>query len=502
MALEEHLRDCGAASEVAVDLKRRVGAEEVGVGAAVVAVDGCGFDQLKQVAEEAQGVVPVAEAGLEVDFPCDGPAGAFVAAALQSLARGRGEVGSSSRRDLVAGMKGEKMRAVAVLGIQFFVVLGPFQKPSVFSYGHPGQPEPSGFHFVGKFAVAFEGGSGIACGAEKQVEDLAVHAASCTQHACFPVGEPVGIFRRSGGTDDEAAFVVLDEEVEVEAAGFHEDGINALQEGAVAAVIVTVPEMEGEPAASHEPVGCGEVAVGRTGVGPDVGVVVGDEPPAPIHDPRGFFARFDEAFDQVEEGFVALGEVGDFGRPVIHFRVDVDGVFGTPCWLEVLVPDALEIRGEATGAAARDEQVAPEVKIQRGEPRIVRASVESLETFVGRDRGCFVTAELQPAAVEEGVVIGDVVFQQAAPALLHCGGGMFRRVCFGVGLAESGGGGKDEGDGVGVLDDKGFSDGAEGAAFCRGAEAEGEAHAVFAAGAAPGQQAVAVHAPHSVCVAR
>ncbi len=72
VALEQHLRDAGRAAEVAVNLKRRMGVEEVRER-----VPGQRFD------EHLVRVIAVEEARPEIDFPRLAPAGAPVAAKEQ-----------------------------------------------------------------------------------------------------------------------------------------------------------------------------------------------------------------------------------------------------------------------------------------------------------------------------------------------------------------------------------------------------------------------------------
>ena len=123
------------------------------------------------------------------------------------------------------------------------------------------------------------------------------------------------------------------------------------------------PEMEGEPGPAHQPVGGAHVAVGRAGIGPDVGVVVDDEAAAAIHFLRGGSSGFREALKQVEERRVAIAETTNFGGPIVHLRVDVDRVFCPPSWSEILIPEALEVGGETAGTAGGDQEVASVVKI-------------------------------------------------------------------------------------------------------------------------------------------
>ena len=85
--LHEHLRDAGGHAEVAVDLERRVGVEEVGVDAAPArVVRARRVDEAEQVADQPVRPVPVAEASPQVHLPGHRPAGAVVAPQLERAA--------------------------------------------------------------------------------------------------------------------------------------------------------------------------------------------------------------------------------------------------------------------------------------------------------------------------------------------------------------------------------------------------------------------------------
>ena len=66
----------------------------------------------------------------------------------------------------------------------------------------------------------------------------------------------------------------------------------------------------------------------------------------------------------VEKRQVHLGQVAHLRAPVVHFRVDVDGVLAVPRRVEIVVPNALQIRRQRAGTRASREQIAPEGKIQ------------------------------------------------------------------------------------------------------------------------------------------
>ena len=98
-ALHQHLGDAGGEREVAVDLERRMGVEQVRVDPAARAVARARVvaDRPQQVLHQDVGVVAVLEACPEVDLPAERPAGAVVAADLEGALR-RGEKLRESRR--------------------------------------------------------------------------------------------------------------------------------------------------------------------------------------------------------------------------------------------------------------------------------------------------------------------------------------------------------------------------------------------------------------------
>ncbi len=92
-ALQQHFRNAGGRAEVAVNLERRMGIEQVGVGAAARAVVGpLIIDQAELARQQLQGAVAVPEAGPLVDLPAQAPAGSVVAARFQAPAAGLGQL--------------------------------------------------------------------------------------------------------------------------------------------------------------------------------------------------------------------------------------------------------------------------------------------------------------------------------------------------------------------------------------------------------------------------
>ena len=140
--------------------------------------------------------------------------------------------------------------------------------------------------------------------------------------------------------------------------------------------------MGAEPRCTHRPEGRGNVAVLRVGVAPQIGVVVGDEAAAVIQLSRGALAVRHHAGQQGKQRFLALRQAADVGGPVVHLGVDVDRILGVPRWEERVVPDALQIGGQAARAAGRKQKPPPVLEVQRVQPRVGLCS-GAPQAFVG-----------------------------------------------------------------------------------------------------------------------
>ena len=92
-------------------------------------------------------------------------------------------------------------------------------------------------------------------------------------------------------------------------------------------------EMLAQPHAGHGAVGPDGTALAevadRVAECPDVGVVVDAPPAAVVAMPGRHCARLGQVTDEAQQGFVALGEVGGLGGPIIG-RISGGGA---PLWL-------------------------------------------------------------------------------------------------------------------------------------------------------------------------
>ena len=285
----------------------------------------------------------------------------------------------------------------------------------------------------------------------------------------------------------------LDEGVEEELRRAFHGRIDLRQIFFVASKEVMFPQILAEPCAAQRPQ-AGIRPVNRRGRAPQVGVVVSHPAAGVVIHLGRAGAGLRQVHDHRGQRRDAFGKVRNLRGPVIHLRVDVDGVFAAPRRVHGIVPDALEIRGLAARTRAGDEQVARELEIQRGELRVV-ALGEMRDALVGRQLHGVRLAQVEFHAAEPFLVFGHMRLEQAGEGFPPGGGNLF--LGDGLGIAAdilvifiTGGGGDEQGGGVC-------------AGECQAAHAPGEfpapgqdAHARLKFQSAPDALRVAVDAAH------
>jgi hypothetical protein len=82
-----------------------------------------------------------------------------------------------------------------------------------------------------------------------------------------------------------------------------------------------------------------------------------DEPARAVNVARRRAAGGAQALDQIEQRSVALRQVRRLRQPVNHLGVDVEMPAAEPGWVEVLVPDALQVGRQAGRDPGREEPI-------------------------------------------------------------------------------------------------------------------------------------------------
>src|SRR5687768_14333614 len=115
---------------------------------------------------------------------------------------------------------------------------------------------------------------------------------------------------------------------------------------------------------------------------PDVADVMGHETVGAVVYARCLPARLTKRLEIVKERLMQLGEIGHFGRPVVHLKIDIEVIVAVPRREHTVVPETLQIRWKTAGTAARNQQVAAKLKIQRLEAEIDFTTLDALQPLI------------------------------------------------------------------------------------------------------------------------
>ena len=386
VALQEHLCNACCATEVAVDLERRMGVEEVRIGAAVgillyAAVVG---QQVEHVGDDLQGVVAIEHTRPEVYLPAQAPARGHIATLGERGGSCGKEFGMGVGRDLIGGVKAVEMRDVAVVVLGVVGIDEPLLQLSVLPYLHwwqgcqglvdtaieLGIPQAKGFH-------------GLLQLGENIKDNLVVHGGAGGDGGAGAGGSVLGRCRGHG--HQPAVLGMTLHIIEQKSCGALEYGKVSAQESLVASEEIVLPEVSREPCSArgeHAPL----CAIDGPCYAPDVGVVVRHPPAAAVHLTCRQRPCLTEVAYEREERFGRVAEVAYLRDPVVHLGIDVDGVFAVPHGRYFIVPHALEVCGLSAGLRGADEEVAAVLEHKRGHVGIV-AFGESCQTLVGGQCG-------------------------------------------------------------------------------------------------------------------
>ncbi len=425
LALQQHLRDAGGAAEVAVDLERGMRVEQVGVRAASRVLLLARRRHVVQVRpQHAVRVIAVEEAGPEPDLPRLAPAGAAISPEFERSPHGGREIGRVDGIDLVVGEQPDEVRHVAMLRILVVPVLVPLLEIAAAADLVRRHPVERRLHARAEVGVDPERGRGFDDVQEQAAHEGEVAGRHDRHRAHVAARGLVEVFGRGGGRRDQAAVRPFDQPVQGELRGaLHQRIAGVAQPGPVSAEQVVLPGMEAQPDPSHRPVRPHRVALTevayRVAHRPDVGVVVGGPASGPVEVARRHRARLRDVPEEPEQRLVALGQIRRLRRPVVHLGVDVDRVVAAPRRPHVRVPDALQVERGRTRPGAADEQVAPELEVERLEAGVGCAGRVAAQADVGRGAVFGPAPEIQRHAVEERADVPLVLVPQAGerPAL-------------------------------------------------------------------------------------
>ena len=142
--------------------------------------------------------------------------------------------------------------------------------------------------------------------------------------------------------------------------------------------------MGGEPGTAirkHAPLR----SIHRTRYAPDIGIMMSHPATATIHFPSRLCSRYAQILNQRIQRLRGIGEIRYLGRPVVHLRIDVDGVFAVPRRISAVIPNTLQVCRLSTRLGRGNEQIAT-IVIHQCYHRHILAARKFLQTLVGRQR--------------------------------------------------------------------------------------------------------------------
>ena len=114
-----------------------------------------------------------------------------------------------------------------------------------------------------------------------------------------------------------------------------------------------------------------ESTINRSGCTPDIGIVMRHPASCTIHFFCCLLPGNRHLFYHLQKWFMQFRKICFFCRPIIHFRIDVDGVLAIPWRTQFIVPDSLQVGRLTTGLRRRNQQVTAILIIKRDKLRII-----------------------------------------------------------------------------------------------------------------------------------
>ena len=168
--------------------------------------------------------------------------------------------------------------------------------------------------------------------------------------------------------------------------------------------------MGGEPGSAvgeHAPLR----TIHRTCYAPDICIMMCHPTTTTIHFPSRQCSRYAQILNQRIQRFRGVTEIRYLGRPVVHLRIDVDGIFTVPRRIFAVVPNTLQVCSLSTRLGRGDEQIATIVIHQRYHRHILAAS-KFLQTLVGRQQSIGISWQSQGRSSELLLVSLHMAFLQ------------------------------------------------------------------------------------------
>ena len=204
--------------------------------------------------------------------------------------------------------------------------------------------------------------------------------------------------------------------------------------------------------------------------------MVGNEAARAVVISRGLSASHAKVVEQVPQRLLHLGQIRHVCRPVVHLDVDVDVVVGVPRRGDLVVPNALQIRGHRVRPRRSHQQVAAELKVGCQKVWIGPARTDGPQARIDGILALLLPAQFERDAIENRTVIRHMRIAECGETgvrrCLEPSGRLAARLVSSVIC----GGGEDQSDCIGRADSQGLAVGPHRAALGVGSQPRFETH--------------------------
>ena len=126
----------------------------------------------------------------------------------------------------------------------------------------------------------------------------------------------------------------------------------------------------------------------RTTSTPQIRIVMSHPATCSVNSFSSFLAIYTQIAHHIKKRLVVFRQVCYFGRPVIHFRININRIFTIPRSIYAIAPQALQIGGLSTGLRRRNKQITTILKHQCYKVQVF-SFTKSYNPFISLQRRCF-----------------------------------------------------------------------------------------------------------------
>ena len=338
MALQEHFRHTRRGPEVAVYLERRMRVKHIRISPPLREIPGylIGRKKPQHIADEPEGMITIKHARPKINFPTYTPSCSFIPSLFKRTPRCLKQFRMKERRNLVTRIQAIKVGDMTVLVLRIVDILKPLLQLSMPSDLHGRQAVD---HLLQRVTERFRITSDPCCLqriAERVEHNLVVHRAARRHRP---------VFRRQRRCHHHPTVLgMLHQEIKEKPCRPFQNRIITFQKRPVARKEIMLPQMLCQPGSAGRP-HARSGKIHHAGNAPQVRVVMRHPSPTTIHGTCRTRPGHRQVVHHFEKRLMHFAQVSHFSRPVIHFRIDIDGIFAVPRRIDASVPDALQISG-------------------------------------------------------------------------------------------------------------------------------------------------------------